>query len=43
MDKKSKLILAISITSAALAVSAAAAASVIVCKKIYEKKYFSAN
>lgn len=43
MDKKGKIILAVSITSAILAVGSAAAATVIVCKKIYEKKYFSAN
>lgn len=43
MDKKSKIILAVSITSAVLAVSAAAVSTVIVCKKIYEKKYFSAD
>lgn len=43
MDKKAKVFLAVSITGAVVAVGAAAAASVIVCKKIYEKKYFSAN
>ena len=42
MTKKSKVILAISITVTVAAVTAAAA-SVVVCKKIYEKKYFSAN
>ena len=43
MDKKTKIILAVSITGAVVAVGAAATATIIVCKKIYEKKYFSAN
>ena len=43
MDKKSKIILAVSITGAVVAVGAAAATTVVVCKKIYEKKYFSAD
>lgn len=42
MEKKGKIILAVSVTTAVLAAGAAAAA-VVICKKIYEKNYFSAN
>ncbi len=41
MTKKEKIVLAISVSSVVLAASAAV--GVMVCKKIYEKKYFSAN
>lgn len=41
MTKKGKTVLAISVFSVVLAVSATAGA--VVCKRIYEKKYFSAN
>jgi hypothetical protein len=40
MSKKSKVILASSITASVLAF-AAAAVTVFVCKRIYEKNYFS--
>lgn len=42
MTKKGKIVFALSVsTVAVLAVSVAVVA--VVCKKIYEKKYFSAN
>ena len=40
MSKKSKVILAVSITTSVLAVTAAAV-TIFVCKRIYEKNYFS--
>lgn len=42
MTKKGKTVLAVTISTAAILLGAAATA-VIICKKIYEKKYFSAN
>ncbi len=42
MTKTGKTILAVSIFSAVILV-ASVSAGVVVCKKIYEKKYFSAN
>ena len=40
MSKKGKVILAVSISTSVLALSAAAV-TVFVCKRIYEKNYFS--
>lgn len=42
MTNKGKISLAVSLSAAVMLLSAAAAAAVI-CKKIYEKKYFDAN
>lgn len=42
MSKKAKIILAISITSTVIAAGATTAAFVI-CKRLYEKNYFSAD
>lgn len=42
MTKKGKIVLAVSVSLTVVAVSAAAA-SFVVCKRIYEKKYFSVN
>lgn len=42
MTKKAKLMIAVTITTTVLAAGAAAAAAVI-CKRIYEKTYFSAD
>ncbi|MBO5343288.1 MAG: hypothetical protein J6A57_02415 [Ruminococcus sp.] len=42
MSKKAVIALTVSLSAAALLVSAAAVGTVI-CKKIYEKNYFSAN
>lgn len=42
MTKKAKIILAVSLSTVAVAASAAAA-TVVICKKIYEKNYFSVN
>lgn len=42
MTKKGKIILAVSFSTVAVLVGSVAVSAVI-CKKIYEKKYFSAN
>ena len=42
MSKKAVIALTVSLSAAALLVSAAAVGTVI-CKKIYEKNYFSSN
>lgn len=42
MTKKGKIILAVSL-SATIFVVGSAAAAVMICKKIYEKNYFSVN
>lgn len=42
MSKKAKIILAVTV-SASFVAFGAAAATVVICKKIYEKNYFSAD
>ena len=42
MTKKGKIILAVTLSSAVIAAGAATAA-VVICKRIYEKTYFSAD
>ncbi|HOO06086.1 MAG TPA: hypothetical protein PLY43_02610 [Ruminococcus sp.] len=42
MSKKAKIILAVSITSTVIAAGATTAA-LLICKKLYEKNYFSAD
>ena len=42
MTKKGKIVLAVSLSATIFAVGSAAAA-VMICKKIYEKNYFSAD
>ena len=42
MTKKGKIVLAVSLSATFIA-AGAAAATVIICKKIYEKNYFSVN
>lgn len=42
MTKKGKIILAVSVSTVAVLVGSVAVGTVI-CKRIYEKKYFSAN
>lgn len=41
MTKKSKIVLAVTVLSVAVAVSVTAGA--VACRKIYQKKYFSVN
>ena len=42
MTRKGKIILAVTLSSAVIA-AGAAAATVVICKRIYEKTYFSAD
>lgn len=42
MSKKSKIFMAVSLT-AAVFTACAAAVTMVICKKIYEKNYFSVN
>lgn len=42
MEKKGKIIIAVAITATALAVGTAAA-TVVICRRIYEKHYFTVS
>lgn len=42
MTKKGKIVLAVSVSTVAILIGSVAVGAVI-CKRIYEKKYFSAN
>lgn len=42
MEKKTKIIIAVGVTAAVMAVGTAAA-TVILCKRIYDKHYFTVN